>query len=214
MRYVFYVFFVIVFYAKSNAQNLFVADTFTYTINLDLSQNLYLKSVPVDLLKGYCNGEWNAYYPKKEMNQCLFDDFLQRFDYYQQNITDTLGFCYDDYCNLPYFTDMNNQFTRKIRYKEVYYFNQQHSIIKREVLWIQVYYSRQETDGLKHYAGPIFWLKEINKSDVDIVVHNKNLRSIGWSLEKEFATPAFITNENLQIDDKKKLKKIQQVEEY
>lgn len=194
------------------AQNLFVSDTFTYSINLDLSQNLYLKSVPIDLLKGYCKGEWNAYYPKKEMNQCLFDDFLQRFNYYQVNVT--TDFCFDDYCNQPYFIDMYGQFQRKLRYKEVIYFDQKHSIVNRKVLWVQVYYSRQETDGWKHYDGPIFWLQEINKAENDIVVKNKNLRSSGWSLEKEFGTPGFIVNENKQKDDKKKLNKILQTEEY
>jgi hypothetical protein len=189
-----------------------VPDTFTNTINLDLSQNLYLKTVPVDLLKGYCKGEWNAYYPKKEMNQCLFDDFLQRFNYYQVHVA--TDFCFDDYCTQPYYTDMYSQFQRKLRYKEVIYFDQKHSIVNRKVLWIQVYYSRQEADGWKHYDGPIFWLQEIILSDNDIIVHNKNLRSNGWSLEKEFGRPGFIVNENKQKDDKKKLNKVLQTEEY
>jgi hypothetical protein len=211
----FFSIFIFIFFAQiSFAQNLFVADTFTYTINLDLSQNLYLKSVPQDLLKGYCKGEWNAYYPKKEMNQCLFDDFLHRFDYYQLEIPDSNGFCFDDYCSQAYFDDIYKQFTRKLRYKEVLYFDKNHSIIKREVLWVQVYFSRLEANGWKHYDGPVFWLREINKSYDDVVVKNKNLRSIGWSLDKEFGTPGFITNENQQKDDKKKLNKVLQTEEY
>ena len=203
-----------IFTKVSFAENFFIADTFTYTINLDLSQNLYLKSVPQDVLKGYCKGEWNAYYPKKEMNQCLFDDFLQRFNYYQLNVPTDNSFCFEIYCAQPYFTDMYKQFARKLKYKEIVYFDQQHSIVKREVLWLQVFYSKEESDGWKHYDGPIFWLKEINKSSDAIVVHNKNLRSIGWSLEKEFGTPAFITNENKQKQDKKKLNKVLQTEEY
>jgi len=203
-----------IFTKVSFAENFFIADTFTYTINLDLSQNLYLKSVPQDVLKGYCKGEWNAYYPKKEMNQCLFDDFLQRFNYYQLNVPTDNIFCFENYCAQPYFTEMYKQFARKLKYKEIVYFDQQHSIVKREVLWLQVFYSKEEPDGWKHYDGPVFWLKEINKSSDAIVVHNKNLRSIGWSLEKEFGTPAFITNENKQKQDKKKLNKVLQTEEY
>ncbi len=200
---------------KLKSQNLFVADTFINTINLDLSQNLYLKSVPIDLLKGYCKGEWNAYYPKKEMNQCFFDDFLQRFNYYQINVPTDNNFCFDDYCNQNYFIDMYKQFSRKIRYKEVLYFDQQHSIIKREVLWVQVYFSKETSDGWKHFDGPIFWMLEINKSNKTVMVNNKNMISnISWTLAKEFSTPKFIVNENQQKDSKKKLQKTLQVEEY
>ena len=196
----------------SFSQNLFVTDTFTYTINLDLSKNLYLKTVPVDLLKGYCKGDWNAYYPKREMNQCLFDDFLKRFNYYQVNTSGST--CFDDYCNNAYFTDLYSQFSRKLKYKEVVYFNQQHSTVKREVLWLQVFYSREEYNGWKHYEGPVFWMQEINKSAKGIAVYNKDIRYDSWSLEKEFNHPGFIVNENKQKDDNKKLQKILQVEEY
>lgn len=199
---------------QMKGQNLFVADTFTYTINLDLNKNLYLKTVPLDLLKGYCKGYWNGYYPKREMNQCLFDDFLQRFNYYQLSIPENSNFCLEDYCNNNYYTDMFNNFTKKLKYKEVLYFNQEKSIVKREVLWWQVFYSRQDGDGWKHYEGPIFWLQEINKSTQGIIVQNKEVHPDGWSLEKEFNHPAFIVNENKQKDDKKKLQKVMQTEEY
>ena len=198
----------------SEAQNLFVADTFTYTINLDLSQNLYLKSVPVDLLKGYCKGNWNAYYPKKEMNQCLFDDFLERFNYYQLSATSVETSCFENYCTHPYFMEMYNQFKRKLKYKEVVYFDQQHSIVKRKILWIQVYYSRYESDGWKHYDGPVFWLMELKQSENEVLVYNKNVRANGRTLENEFDKPDFIVNENQQKDDRKKLQKILQTEEY
>ena len=202
------------FFAQTSfAQNLFVADTFTYTINLDLSKNLYLKTVPVDLLKGYCKGDWNAYYPKCEMNQCLFDDFLQRFNYYQLNVPTNSNFCFDDYCNNAYYQDMYKQFARKLKYKEVIYFDQQHSVMKREILWLQVFYSREEGDGWKHYEGPVFWLLEIKKSAAGIIVQNKDVHPDGWSLEKEFNHPAFITNESKQKDDKKKIQKTMQTEE-
>ena len=195
------------------SQDLFVADTFSYTINLDLSKNLYLKTVPVDLLKGYCKGDWNAYYPKREMNQCLFDDFLQRFNYYQLNVPTNSNFCFDDYCNNTYYQEMYQQFARKLKYKEVIYFDQRHSIVKREILWLQVFYSREEADGWKHYEGPVFWLLEIKKAAVGISVKNKDIRSDSWTLEKEFNNPSFIVNENKQKDDKKKLQKILQAEE-
>ncbi len=198
----------------SKAQNLLVADTFTYTINLDLNKNLYLKSVPVELLKGYCSGSWNAYYPKREMNQCLFDDFLKRFNYYQLVVTSNFNFCFEDYCSNNYFTDMYKLFSRKLKYKEVIYFDKQHSVIKREVLWLQVFYSVEEYDGWKHYEGPIFWMLEIKKSAIGITVYNKDIRFDGWTLEKEFNHAGFIVNENKQKDDKKKLQKLLQVEEY
>lgn len=203
---------VLFFTQQSKAQNLFVADTFAYTINLDLSKNLYLKSVPQDLLKGYCKGNWNAYYPKREMNQCLFDDFLQRFNYYQVNTSGTS--CFDDYCTNSYFTEIYKQFNRKLKYKEVLYFDQQHSVIKREILWFQVFYSKEEYNGWKHYEGPIFWMLEIKKSANGIIVNNKDVHPDAWTLEKEFNHAGFITNENKQKDDKKKLQKILQVEEY
>ncbi len=207
---------ILIFYffaQQSFSQNLFVADTFTYTINLDLSKNLYLKTVPVDLLKGYCRGEWNAYYPNREMNQCLFDDFLQRFNAYQLNIPVNSNFCFEDYCNSGNYQDLYSQFARKLKYKEILYFDQQHSVIKRQVLWFQVFYSKTEGDSWQHYDGPIFWLMEIKKSQTGVFVKNKNIRSESWTLEKEFNNPAFITNENKQKDDKKKIQKMMQTEE-
>jgi hypothetical protein len=54
---------------------------------------------------------------------------------------------------------------------------------------------------------------EINKAAKGIIVYNKDIRSDGWSLEKEFNHPAFIVNENKQKEDKKKMQKILQVEE-
>ena len=200
-------------FCQTKAQNFFATDTFAYTINLDLSKNLYLKSIPVDLLKGYCKGDWNGYYPKREMNQCLFDDFLQRFNYYQLNIPTNSNFCFEDYCSNSYYTDMHKQFSRKLKYKEIVFFDQQHSVVKREVLWIQVFYSREEYDGWKHYEGPVFWLMEINKAAKGIIVYNKDIRSDGWSLEKEFNHRAFIVKANKQKEDKKKMQKILQVEE-
>lgn len=196
----------------SFSQNLFVADTFTYTINLDLSKNLYLKTVPVDLLKGYCKGDWKAYYPKREMNECLFDDFLQRFNAYQVNTSSST--CGADYCGNSYFANLYNHFSRKLKYKEVVYFDQQHSIVKREILWLQVFYSLEENNGWKHYEGPVFWLSEINKSANGIMVYNKNVRPDAWKLEKEFNHAGFIVNENKQKEDTKKIQKIVQPEEY
>jgi hypothetical protein len=197
----------------SFAQDFFSVDTFTYTINLDLSQNLYLKSVPEDLLKGFCQGNWNAYYPKKEMNQCLFDDFLQRFNYYQLDIPADADFCADDYCKDPYFLDMYKQFTRKLKFREILYFDQQHSVVKREVLWLQLYYSRMEFDGWKHYNGPVFWMKEINGADNGIMVRNKSIRPDPWSLLMEFEHAGFLVNENTQKDTQQKLDKYGSAEE-
>jgi transposase-like protein len=159
----FLLFLVLVLSKTSTAQSIFTTDTFSYTIDLDLSKNRYLKTVPVDLLKGYCKGDWNAYYPKREMNQCLFDDFLHRFNYFQLNIPTNTAFCFQDYCNDAYYKEMYQQFTRKLKYKEIVYLDQQHSFMKREVLWVQVYYSREEYDGWKHYEGPVFWLQRIKK---------------------------------------------------
>jgi len=210
----FLLFLVLVLSKTSTAQSIFTTDTFSYTINLDLSKNRYLKTVPVDLLKGYCKGDWNAYYPKREMNQCLFDDFLQRFNYFQLNIPTNTAFCFQDYCNDAYYKEMYQQFTRKLKYKEIVYLDQQHSFMKREVLWVQVYYSREEYDGWKHYEGPVFWLRELKKSENGILVFNKDFRSDGWTLEKEFNHPSFIVNENKQKDDKKKIQKTLQLEEY
>ena len=177
----FLLFLVLVLSKTSTAQSIFTTDTFSYTINLDLSKNRYLKTVPVDLLKGYCKGDWNAYYPKREMNQCLFDDFLQRFNYFQLNIPTNTAFCFQDYCNDAYYKEMYQQFARKLKYKEIVYLDQQHSL---------------------------------KKSDNGILVFNKDFRSDGWTLEKEFNHPSFIVNENKQKDDKKKIQKTLQLEEY
>jgi len=196
------------------AQDFFKTDTFTNTVNLDLSKNLYMKSVPIDLLRGFCKGTWNAYYPKREMSQCLFDDFLGRFGYYQLNIPDNATLCLNDYCNHAYYTDMFQQCTRKLKYKEIVYFDQQHSIVKREVLWIQVFYSRQTNDTWTHYEGPVFWLQEIRKLPAALMIENKSVHPDAWTLDKEFNHPCFIVNDNKQPDDKKKIQKIIQPEEY
>ncbi|MDB5228010.1 MAG: hypothetical protein JWN78_2203 [Bacteroidota bacterium] len=205
--------FIILYNSCLFAQNIFSTDTFTYTINLDLNRNLYLKSVPVDLLKGYCKGEWNAYYPKREMNQCLFDDFLQRFNYDPLNVSSDSTMCWNDYCNDPYFTDIYKQFNRKLKYREIIYYDAQHSIQKQEVLWIQLYYSRKENEEWKHYNGPVFWLQEVMRSSQPIKVYNKDLRSAPWLLSEEFHHPFFITNENKQPEDKKKIERYDKMEE-
>lgn len=200
------------FLCNLKAQNLQMADTFVYTINLDLSQNLYLKTIPVDLLKGYCKGNWRAYYPKQEMNECLYDDFLHRFNAYQVNIPSNT--CMVDYCDNAYFDILNNQFARKLKYKEVVYFDMQHSIIKRTVLWLQVFFSIQEDDIWKHFEGPVFWLFEINKSFEKITVVNKTYRNDAWTLDKTFNHQEFIVNENIQKQQQQKIKKVLQTEEY
>ena len=204
---------VVLFLTKNNFSQSLQPDTFTYTINLDLSQNLYLKTIPVDLLKGYCEGKWNAYYPKFEMTQCLFDDFLQHYDKYQ--ITQNKdNFCANDYCSNPYFVEFYKQFGRKIKFKEVVYFDMQHQTEKREIVWLQVFYSRLENEVWIHYGGPIFYFKELNASYEPIQVYNKSLRSISWSLDKEFSTRSFIVNENPKKTNTKKVIKNYDVQEY
>ncbi len=200
------------FSLRARAESIFSTDTFTYTINLDLSQNLYLKSVPVDLLKGYCRGDWNAYYPKKEMNQCLFDDFLERYNFMQQDVNATS--CLSDYCNSPYFKSIYYDFTRKLKYREVVFYDPKHSMVKREVLWLQVYFSRSEAEGWKHYNGPVFWLREIRAAANPIMISNKRISTASWSLDHEFISPLFIVNENKQMDDRKKINKYEKAEEY
>lgn len=202
----------LLFLSKISAQNLFKADTFVYTINLDLSQNVYLKSIPKDLLQGYCKGNWKAYYPKREMNECLYDDFLKRFNSYQINTSDNT--CIIDYCNSEYFNLLFNEFQRKLKFKEVVYFDQQHSVMKREILWLKLFYSRLENEVWKHYEGPIFWMFEINQAPEKIKVVNKMYRTEAWSLEKTFSSPEFIVNENTQKNNKQKLNKILKAEEY
>lgn len=212
MRKYFLIFFMFSSVSSASAQHLFVADTFIYTINLDLSKNNYLKTVPLDLLNGYCHGNWKAYYPKRTLNECLLDDFLQHFNVFQIN-TATFS-CLEDYCANPYFKDFFQQFTRKLKYSEIVFFDQQHSFVKREIISLQVFYSRNEYNGWKHYEGPIFWMQELKKNPELIKVYNKNVRPDAWTLEKEFNHAGFITNENKQNDDKQKLQKILQIEEY
>ena len=113
---------------------LFKTDTFAYSINLDASVNNYLKTLPIDLLKGYCSGKWNAFYPKYEYNQCLWNDYLAH--YQTANNNEQNLYCIDDYCSQPYFKALYDNFTRKIGYREIYYFDAKHSVIKRELLSI------------------------------------------------------------------------------
>ena len=196
------------------AQSIFSTDTFTYTINLDFSQNLHLKSLPVDLLKGYCKGDWNAYYPMKEYNQCFFDELLDRFYYAQQDVKEASEYCIDNYCGSSYLMDFYRQFTRKLKYKEVLSYDARHSVVTREVLSIQVFFSRFEDTGeWRHYNGPVFWLKELNSSGIEIKIFNKSIRSAPWSLQKEFQNHGFTVNENKEKDNKKKIGKYDRVEE-
>ncbi len=191
---------------------LFKTDTFAYSINLDASVNNYLKTLPVDLLKGYCSGKWNAYYPKYEYNQCLWNDYLMH--YQTANNNEQNLYCIDDYCSQPYFKALYDNFTRKIGYKEIYYFDAKHSVIKRELLSIQLYYSFQDFKGeWIHVPSLIFWLKEINAIPNAILISNKKIRWEAWTLEKEFATPGFIRNENPQKTNQQKETKIQDIEE-
>ncbi len=193
------------FFSKAlDAQNLYQTDTFTYTINLDLSKNNFLKSVPVDLLKGYCKGYWNAYYPAKEMNQCLFNDFIGRFSYASPQDVDS-NFCLENYCENGYYKDLYGQFSRKLKYKEIVYFDHKNAYVKRELLWLQVYYSIQEGDGWKHYNGPLFWMNEIKKSTHPVMVQNKDVSNQLRTLDHTFMFPAFMVNENKQKGDTKKI---------
>lgn len=204
---------IILFFANTVAAQNLQPDTTTYTINLDLSQNMYLKTVPVDLLKGFCEGKWNAYYPKYEMTQCLFDDFLSHFNKYQ--ITQKKdNICADNYCGNPYFIDFFKEFVRKIKFKEVVYFDKQHQTEKREVIWIQVFYSRQENENWVHYGGPIFYLREINQQANSVQVYNKDIRPMPWTLDKEFSTRGFIVNENPKKTNTKKVIKNYDVQEF
>ncbi len=186
------------------AQNVMVADTFTYTINLDLSNNTYLKTIPIDILKGYCRGDWNAYYPKREMNQCLFDDFLEHYKTYPIQIGNEYA-CLDLYCSHAYYTDFYTNFTRKLRYKELVYFDVQHQTEKRMVLWLQLYFSRLENDVWKHYPGPIFYMDELSNSTSSIYLKNKGSYADKWTLEKEFHSPSFIINEHPKKTNQKKI---------
>ncbi|MBK9327898.1 MAG: hypothetical protein IPM95_01010 [Sphingobacteriales bacterium] len=204
---------IVLFISSSvKAQNLFQTDTFTYTINLDLSKNNYLKSIPVDLLKGYCKGEWNAFYPAKEMNQCLFNDFLNRFSYAEPQSVDSNS-CLENYCDDSYFKDLYSRFSRKLKYREIVYFDKKHSYVKRELLWLQVYYSVQDADTWKHHNGPVFWLNEIKKSIHPVMVQNKDFSNQPRTMDHTFMFPAFIVNENKQKGNTKKVIIYNQTEE-
>lgn len=56
---------IIIFTQHPKAQNLFVADTFYTHQFIDLSKNLYLKSVPQDFAERLLQRQLNAYYPKR-----------------------------------------------------------------------------------------------------------------------------------------------------
>ncbi len=168
--------------------------------------------MPVDLLKGYCSGKWNAYYPKYEYNQCLWNEYLAH--YQTANNNEQNLYCIDDYCSQPYFKALYDNFTRKIGYREIYYFDAKHSVIKRELLSIQLYYSFQDFKGeWIHVPSLIFWMKEINVIPNAILINNKQIRWEAWTLEKEFATPGFIRNENPLKTNQQKEIKIQDIEE-
>lgn len=185
-------------------------DSFTYTIDLDRPQNIYLRSVPVDLLKGFCKGDWNAYYPLLRKNQCLFDDFLEHFDASQP---DTL-YCADELCNDPSLAELFHQFSHQLRYCEVYHYDSAHALIKREVLWLQTFYSLQNAGVWKHYNGPIFWMGELHPASGPIMISNLSLRHEPWSLQAEFEHPMFIVDENRSGDNLIKVSKYDDVEEH
>lgn len=202
----------LLYFSQSASAQLFKTDTFTYSINLDLSQNVYLQTLPVDLLKGYCAGKWNAYYPKYEYSQCLWDEYLEH--YQRNNFNEQNLFCLDDYCGQPYFQNLYDNFKRKITYREIYYFDAQHSIVKRELLSIQVHYSYQEYSGMwKHIPSLIFWMKETNLYPDDLLIYNKSIRAQAWTLQKEFSNPGFMKNENPIKSNKQKENKFQDLQE-
>ncbi len=196
-------------YARS--ENFMATDTFTYTINLDFDKNAHLRKVPAELLKGYCQGRWNGYYPKYEMNQCLFDDFLERFGKYQLTV-DADQICWPDYCKQSYFSDFFQQFSHQLKFREVVYFDASHSVVNREVLWLQVCYSVSGADNWQHYSGPIFWMREINEAAFPILVPNMQAKS--WTLQMEFNKPRFRTNEPRQENSQQQLKKYDKAEEH
>ena len=181
------------FIFTAKASNIFSVDTMTYSINLDIPENAYLKQLPEDILKGYVKGKFHAYYPKREMNEILLDDFLAHYG--KANFECGPGFCWDDYADHPYLKELYDKFKHTIRYREIVYYDAQHSVVKREVAWIQLMYTDYNYNGdLQSINGPKFWLMKLNK-DNSIRIPNADNRAKDRTIQQEFDERHFVPNE-------------------
>lgn len=184
-------FLAISFSSKSNT--VFTVDTMTYTINLDIPENAFLKQLPADILEGYVKGRFHAYYPKREMNEILLDDFLDHYG--RANFNCGSNFCWEDYADHPYLQELYDKFKHQVRYKEVIYYDQQHAVVKREIIWLQLMYSDYNYNNeLQTINGPKFWMVELYK-DKQIKIPNEQNRAGDWSIQQEFDIRHFVPDQ-------------------
>ena len=177
----------------ANAKSVFTVDTMTYSINLDIKENAHLKNLPELILTSYVKGNIHAYYPKREMNEILLDDFLAHYG--KANFNCGPAFCWGDYAEHAYLKALYDKFKKELRYREVIWYDAMHAVVKREVIWLQLVYSETDYNGdLKNYGGPKFWMMEMVK-DKSLMIPNENNRARDWSIRQEFEARHFVPNE-------------------
>ena len=169
-------------------------DSIEYTINLEKLENAYLKLAVNELLIGYCEGKYHAYYPKFDRIEVLHHDFMTHYDRYYMNTND--DFCWEGFCRDPEIMQFYNSFSKKIGVKEYVYMNQQKNIIQRDIAWVQLYYEGIDNTGVEKIFPSIkFWLREVGN---DVQIFHKNFGKM-YTLQQVFDYSFFIKNEqNLQ----------------
>jgi hypothetical protein len=177
------------FYLNCSGQNQLRLDSNVYNVDITINENIHLQSVVKQLLSGYCEGKWNAYYPNFEYNSVLHHDFLAHYSAFYQKVGN--NFCWQDYCNATFMNEFYSNFYSTVKVKEYLYYNQNQNIIKRDLAWIQLNFNFQG----KIVPSVKFWFKELKNTvpiHVDYLNNNYSIQQIFDNIlfiKKEYTVP-------------------------
>jgi hypothetical protein len=165
-------------------------DSTEYTLNLEITANAYLKAGVTQLLQGYCEGKFPAYYPKYDRNEVLHHDFMAHYAMDYMNTND--DFCWQDFCGHPDLLKFYKLFSKKVKIKEYIYVNHNRNIVQREVAWIQLYYEGMDRTGaMRLFPSIKFWFREVGNS---VTIYHKDYAK-SYSLQQVIDNRFFIINE-------------------
>ncbi len=188
--------------AFSQTQVTALEDMKHYRIQLDNRSNRHLKDVPKQLLAGYCQGIYKAYYPKSIYNEVNFGDFLAHFRCGEPVLNESV-MCGDDYCSNPAFAELFSRFTTYMDFYEFSFYNTQTALMERKVPFIQLVYSIDVAGKIYTFKGPLFRMDEIEKT---IFIKNESNNSAVQSIKYTFYLARYfaveITDKDLKAKEK------------
>jgi len=174
-----------------------------FRIQLLNRTNKNLFGVPKQLLEGYCEGLFKAYYPKEIYTEVNFGDFLSHFSWSEPVLNESV-MCGEDYCSSASFKELFERFDLYLDYYEYAYFNTSTSRTERKVEFIQLVYSIEVNGTAYFFKGPIFRMDEIGKL---VIAKNEGNESVQQSLKYTFELARFYSVEITKSEVKTKQKR-------